>query len=126
MKTRLEHINITVPDPKATAEMLSAIFGWHIRWEGAAKDDGLSIHVGEADSYVALYSPGTPLKEAENTYGRVNGLNHLGVAVDDLEAVEARVQQRGLTAYSHGDNEPGRRFYFDDENGLEIEVVQYD
>lgn len=31
MKTFLEHLNVTVPDPKATAQMLVEIFDWHIR-----------------------------------------------------------------------------------------------
>lgn len=125
MKTHLEHLNITVPDPKATAHMLGQVFGWTIRWEGEAKDNGYSVHVGEEDSYLALYNPGKPLQAARNTYGRVHGLNHLGIVVDDIDAVEARVIELGYTPNSHADYEPGRRFYFDDENGLEIEVVQY-
>ncbi|MEX3017080.1 VOC family protein [Gymnodinialimonas hymeniacidonis] len=125
MQAQLEHLNVTVPAPKATAAMLEDIFGWRIRWQGSAKDDGYSVHVGADDSYVALYAPGTPLKEPSNSYTRVGGLNHLGVTVDDLDAVEARVKARGYTAYSHGNYEPGRRFYFRDENGLEIEVVEY-
>ena len=125
MQAKLEHLNVTVPDPKATAALLVELFDWTIRWEGAAKDDGYSVHVGGDDSYVAFYSPGTPLAEAENSYDRVRGLNHLGVVVDDLDETEARVKRRGFTPYRHADYEPGRRFYFHDDNGLEIEVVQY-
>lgn len=125
MQTHLEHLNITVPDPKATAQMLGKVFGWHIRWEGEAKNGGYSVHVGEAGSYLALYDPGKPLKDAPDTYGLVHGLNHVGIVVDDIDAVEARVTDLGLTPFSHGDYEPGRRFYFKDETGLEIEVVQY-
>lgn len=125
MKTHLEHLNVTVPDINATADMLVQVFDWHIRWEGASKNDGRSIHVGTQDSYIALYHPGTPLQDAQNTYVRTHGLNHIGVVVDDIDAVEARVKALGLTPYSHGDYEPGRRFYFDDESGLEVEVVQY-
>ena len=33
---RLEHTNITVTDPDKSAAMLSELFGWHIRWQGAA------------------------------------------------------------------------------------------
>ncbi len=36
----LEHLNVTVKDPAATAEMLQALFGWQIRWQGAAKNYG--------------------------------------------------------------------------------------
>lgn len=125
MQSQLEHLNITVPQPEATAEMLCTLFGWHIRWQGPAKDGGHSVHVGGDDSYLALYAPKVPLQRAESSYGRINGLNHLGVVVDDLDAVEARVKDLGMVPHSHGDYAPGRRFYFHDDNGLEIEVVQY-
>ncbi len=54
------------------------------------------------------------------------GLNHWAVVVDDLDAVEERVISEGFTPKSHADYEPGRRFYFYDNDGIEIEVVQYD
>ena len=34
--SRLEHVNITVSNPKSTAKMLGHLFGWHVRWEGPA------------------------------------------------------------------------------------------
>ena len=122
----LEHINITVPDPTASAATLIDLFGWHIRWQGAAKDDGFSVHVGDTDSYLALYAPATDLTPLGNTYSRVGGLNHVGVVVDDLAKTEARVIAAGYVPHDHGDYEPGLRFYFDGPDGIEFEVVQYD
>ena len=52
----LEHVNITVSDPDRTAKMLADLFGWRERWRGAAKDNGLSIHVGGDDFYVVVYA----------------------------------------------------------------------
>ena len=60
-----------------------------------------------------------------DTYRTTGGLNHIGVVVDDLGAVEARVKAAGLVPHSHADYEPGRRFYFDDHDGTEWEVVSY-
>ena len=37
---RLEHVNITVPDPDGSAAVLCQLFGWHVRWSGEAKDNG--------------------------------------------------------------------------------------
>lgn len=125
MPAQLEHLNITVADPAATADMLTEIFGWHIRWQGDAKGAGFSIHVGTDDTYVALYNPGKALTEAGDSYTRIVGLNHMAVVVDDLDVIEAKVKERGYEPHSHADYEPGRRFYFHEENGLEIEVVQY-
>jgi len=45
--------------------------------------------------------------------------------VDDLDSVEAKVITHGLMPFNHGDYEPGRRFYFFDDNGIEFEVVSY-
>jgi len=120
----LEHANITVANPARSAAMLEQIFGWKTRWTGAAKDGGVSYHVGGADSYVALYSRGGTQRIA-NTSATIGALNHLGVVVDDLDAVEARVKAFGLTPINHADYEPGRRFYFLDHDGTEIEVVSY-
>jgi len=52
-------------------------------------------------------------------------MNHVGVTVDDLDSVEARVVAAGLKTFSHDDYDPGRRFYFLDWNGIEFEVVSY-
>jgi len=122
---QLEHVNITVPDPDATAASLCEIFGWHLRWSGPAKDDGYTVHVGDAGSYLALCRPGKTLKAAGNTYGRIGGLNHVGVQVGDIDATEARVKAAGYTPHSHDDYEPGLRFYFDGPDGIEFEVVSY-
>ncbi len=121
----LEHVNITVPDPQASAEILCDLFGWHVRWQGEAKDDGFTVHVGDDASYLALYAPSKPLKPMENTYEHVGGINHVGVVVEDLGAVEARVKSAGYVPNNHGDYEPGLRFYFEGPDGIEFEVVSY-
>ncbi|UZD92301.1 VOC family protein [Cognatishimia activa] len=122
---RLEHVNVTVADPKEMAGILNDLFGWKIRWEGTAMNNGYTVHVGSDDSYLALYSPNKPLTENDNSYGLLSGLNHIGVVVDDLEAVENRVINAGYKPHSHADYEPGERFYFDGPEGIEFEVVSY-
>ncbi|MDJ1008612.1 MAG: VOC family protein [Paracoccaceae bacterium] len=126
MTASLEHLNVTVPDPDRTASMLEDLFGWHIRWSGAALGGGRTIHIGTETGYVALYAPPRQTGPGGSSYATTGGLNHIGVVVDDLGAVEAKVKARGLTPTNHGDYEPGRRFYFDDPDGLEFEVVSYD
>lgn len=120
----LEHVNITVRDPRATAELYRDLFGWKIRWSGKAIYDGEVYHVGDEESYVAVYSLGGT-GESGDTYRTVGGLNHLGVVVPDLDATEEKITAAGFVTRNHADYEPGRRFYFDDPNGIEIEVVSY-
>jgi len=121
----LEHVNITVRNPDQTAALLSRLFGWHVRWRGGAKLGGTTVHVGNDDSYVAVYvhDPGAP--PAPVAESRVGGLNHVGVVVEDLDAVEDLVLAEGLQTFNHGDYEPGRRFYFLDPDDIEYEVVSY-
>lgn len=121
----LEHVNLTVRDAKATGARLSSLFDWKIRWEGASIHGGYSVHVGGDASYLALYSPPTTPEKATESYFMINGLNHIGVTVDNLDDAEERVKAAGYKPYSHADYEPGRRFYFDDEDGVEYEVVSY-
>jgi len=122
---RLEHLNVTVRDPEATAAMLVDLFGWQVRWQGSAIHGGRSIHVGGPDTYLAVYAGPGKQGAAGNSYVQRGGVNHIGVVVDDLDAVEDRVKARGYEPVNHADYEPGRRFYFREENGIEIEVVSY-
>ena len=121
----LEHVNVTVSEPMKTATMLAQVFGWEIRWQGPSKNDGYTVHVGSDDSYLALYSMGGPNDSAVPSYEAKGGLNHVGIVVDDLDAVETKVVAAGFKPNNHGDYEPGRRFYFDDDDGVEFEVVSY-
>lgn len=117
----LEHVNLTVSNPDRTADLLCRLFGWRIRWRGPAKLNGRTVHVGTDHGYVALWSP-----PAGSAYGQEDSrLNHIGVVVEDLDAAEERVRVEGYQPHNHGDYEPGRRFYFNDSDGVEYEVVSY-
>ncbi len=123
---RLEHLNLTVRDPDAVASVLCDLLGWRIRWAGTAMGDGRTVHVGDDDAYVALFRPGGEVADPASTYGTHGAMNHLGIVVDDLSALEAKVAAAGYAPRSHADYEPGRRFYFDGPEGIEIEAVAYD
>ncbi len=120
---RIEHINLNVSDPARAAAMAMALFGWAERWRGAAADGGLSIHVGSDSSYIAYH--GNPGAVMTTPFEKGVPFNHVGVKVDNLDAVEARVVAHGLVPFAHGDYEPGRRFYFFDPDGIEYEIVSY-
>jgi catechol 2,3-dioxygenase-like lactoylglutathione lyase family enzyme len=124
MPARLEHVNLTVGDADRSAALLQRLFGWRTRWAGPAMNGGRSVHVGTDEQYVALYSPADADGRAL-AWTKGLPLNHLAVEVDDLDAVERKVLEAGLEPFSHGDYEPGRRFYFFDPDGIEYEVVSY-
>ena len=105
----LEHANFSVSDPQKTADMLCTIFDWRIRWSGASIHDGHTIHVGGQDSYLAIYARADMRKAVPNDYKTVGAMNHIGVVVDDLDAVEDRVLDAGVQNTNHGDYDTGRR-----------------
>ncbi|MBY6157905.1 VOC family protein [Pseudooceanicola nitratireducens] len=122
----LEHVNVTVSDPDATAAWLAKVFGWHIRWSGPAMQTGRTVHVGTPQAYVALFSHGETQTTDADSYRTVGMLNHLAVFTDeDIDAVEGRVTAAGFTPINHNDYAPGRRFYFHDSDGIEWEVASH-
>ncbi|THH36948.1 VOC family protein [Aliishimia ponticola] len=126
MTAKLEHANYTVTDPDATAAWMCDLFGWQVRWSGASKNGGHTVHVGTPEQYVALYKPaGQTLAPKDDTYETAGGLNHIAVTVDDLDAMEGAIRAHGFVTGNHGDYEPGKRFYFHDTDGIEYEVVSY-
>jgi catechol 2,3-dioxygenase-like lactoylglutathione lyase family enzyme len=121
---RIEHVNLTVRSPERAAQLMEAIFGWLVRWQGPAMGGGRTIHVGSEAQYLAFYTARDAAYGEEN-FRKGRPLNHVALEVDDLDATEAKVAAAGLTPFSHGDYEPGRRFYFLDPDGIEYEVVSY-
>ena len=104
----------------AFLEHVNLVFDWRIRWEGASQDGlGYTHHVGSERSYVALYQP-------TEDAGGVGLRGHIGIVVDDLDALRGKVEAAGNTPHHFADYEPGRRFYFKGPDDLEIEVVEYD
>ncbi len=122
---RLEHVNFTASDPDALADLMCRLFGWQVRWSGAALGGGRTVHVGGEDAYLAIYRPADETHAAGDSYHARGGLNHIGIVVDDLAATEKKVKAEGFTPHSHADYEPGQRFYFDGPDGVEFEVVAY-
>lgn len=120
----IEHVNISVSDNRRSAALFQQIFGWHIRWQGPARDNGHSIHVGDDQYYLALHTP--PAGTASGApFAKGVPLNHVGFVVDDLDAMEQRVRAAGLTPFGHEDYAPGRRFYVFDGDGIEFEFISY-
>lgn len=120
----IEHVNITVRDPERSAKLMHDLFGWHIRWQGPSLNGGRTIHVGDDQFYLALYT-NQGAETPDDAFRKGRPLNHVGIVVDDLDDAERRVEAAGLEPFNHGDYDPGRRFYFYDFDGTEFELVSY-
>ena len=120
----LEHANITVDNPDELATLFCKLFDWKIRWSGAAKDDGYTVHVGSDRRYLALYTHPS-VNDTDHNAFRQGTLNHIGLVVNDLENMEGRVLNNGYQPNNHRDYGPCRSFYFMADDRLEIEIIQY-
>ncbi len=125
MIAHLEHVNVTVKDPDATADWMCRLFGWHVRWSGAGMTTGRTVHVGTDTHYIALFTYGDATEAKSESYRTLNGLNHIAITVENLDEMEKQVKAEGFETGEHYDYEPGRRFYFHDRDGIEFEVVSY-
>ncbi|MGI3163440.1 VOC family protein [Pseudooceanicola sp. 200-1SW] len=128
---RLQHANITVDDPDATAHWLCNVFGWEVQWRGSGIEVGRTVHVGTSDSYIALFTFGGPNAPRPARYRTRGMLNQLSVLTEEaIEAVEARVANAGFEPFNHratgqGATGAGRRFSFLDNDGIEWEVASH-
>ncbi|MHC5025884.1 MAG: VOC family protein [Planctomycetota bacterium] len=121
----LEHVNMTVIDLDAAIDFYRRLLGFEVRWRRPAGETCAAAHVGRDDFFLALFQadpPAAPLPPRE--YGRA-GLNHVGFVVDDLDASRARLLEMNVMPHHEAAYEPGRRLYFMDPSGIEVELVEY-
>jgi len=120
----LEHVNLSVSDLERSIAFYTELFGFEVRWRGFTSDGQPAAHIGDDRMYLAMFqavAPGTAVKD----YGAV-GFNHFGFVVDSLDDLRGRLGRMGISPHLEGDYEPGRRLYFHDHDGIEVELVQYE
>jgi catechol 2,3-dioxygenase-like lactoylglutathione lyase family enzyme len=124
----LEHVNFTVSNLQRSLDFYREAFGFEVRWQGEIFNTTRmtpAAHVGPPGKpfYFSLFE-GESSERAPYTYGPP-GINHFGLAVDDLAAAEARAQAAGAEVKQAAQYDPGRRVYVMDPDGIEIELVEY-
>ncbi len=120
----LEHVNLTVSDLDRSIDFYCNLLGLWVRWRREAGEDCAAVHVGDDRYYLALFEARSGSEPPPVDYEAV-GLNHFGFVVDDLDAARERLVSLGVTPHSEADYEPGRRLYFFDPDGIEVELVEY-
>ncbi len=122
----LEHANITVEDADKTVKFLQTAFpDFAIRGEGSLTQGGHWLHVGNDTFYMALQQNNEHQSDISTRY-LSDGINHVGIVVDQLNPIQERLQAGGYAQGHQPDPHPfRRRVYFYDPNGIEWEFVQY-
>jgi catechol 2,3-dioxygenase-like lactoylglutathione lyase family enzyme len=119
----LEHVNMSVADLDKTIAFYESLLGLKVRWRGTAASGLRAAHIGDERCYLALFEIGER-ERTEADYDQL-GLNHFGFVVDDLEDAKRKLAALHVEPTMEADYEPGRRLYFLDPNGVEVELVQY-
>ena len=126
--TVLEHLNITVRDlDNTTRFLLTALPDWRLRGEGHMDWFGKPIswrHVGSDTFYLALQSGGEG--EVMDWKSHRLGPKHLGLVVDSVDAVVARLAKAGWPLDHWGGQTAGRRsVYVVEPDSVQFEFVEY-
>ncbi|OYU72335.1 MAG: lactoylglutathione lyase, partial [Burkholderiales bacterium PBB5] len=124
----LEHANITLLQIEPVLQLLlTALPGWRVRGQGTMDWFGKPIrwlHVGTDSQYLALQDGGEGRGPAWQSHQV--GVKHLGLVVDDLDALVARLQAAGIAMDHPGGSHPHRRSaYYHLGDLVQLEFMQY-
>ena len=120
---RIEHANITVNNVETSVDFYLRLMGGRVRWEGTNSNGYRAAHIGDDRTYLSLFEAAEESRAPANY--TVTGFNHLGFEVDDLATYRETLLAMGVEIKGEEDYEPGRRLYFYDPDGIEIELVEY-
>lgn len=90
---KFEHVHLRSPDPDATARYYERMFGAEVirstQPDGSARVD---LNLGGANVFIAPVRDGQAAPAPTSPY---LGLEHLGLAVSDIDAVVAELKAKG-------------------------------
>lgn len=121
----LEHVNLTVSDLERSIDFYCRLFDFHVRWRSEPGANWPGAHIGNDRFYLSLFQRMGDEPPRDGDHEKSVGVNHFGFVVDDLDAMKRRLENLGTPAYSEADYEPGRRVYFHDPDGFDVELVSY-
>ena len=92
---RYDHVHLRSPDPDATADWYRKMFGAEViksvMSNGIERTD---IKLGGVNHFIAKVPDDSPLAEKE--HGSFVGLDHIGLRVNDIDAVCAELKAKGV------------------------------
>ena len=127
MDFRLEHANVCVRDIEGMIRFLQTAFPeFRVRGEGLSQDGTRWVHIGTAETYIALGQSRREPADQWKPYDGLPGVNHVAYEVDDVDAVRTRMLAAGYRESTPPNAHPyRRRLYFYDPEGNDWEFVQY-
>jgi len=125
---RLEHINLVVKDIAASLHFYQNVFPeWKIRDSGKGEWSGKTrewLHFGDDNTFLTLNNNAETA--ARDLAGHQAGIAHFAFEINNIKALQARLQAAGFQHRTRGDDNPYRHnIYYIDPDGNEVEFVQY-
>jgi catechol 2,3-dioxygenase-like lactoylglutathione lyase family enzyme len=128
MVTKIEHVNITVPDIDAAVSFLKIIApDFKIKKDEKPLNDKRWMHIGNDEFYFALQEAPIETHPIKPNQTYINyGFNHIGLVVNNIDDIEKKLIQAGYNKGIDTPNETFRkRIYYYDNAGFEWELVEY-
>ena len=92
-----------------------------MNWHGVNRN---WLHFGDDYNYIAFNDKGTGINR--NLKGASVGLAHFAYVINDIKALENRLNQTGFQAAKAGpENQYRKNLYYIDPDDYEVEFVQY-
>jgi catechol 2,3-dioxygenase-like lactoylglutathione lyase family enzyme len=120
---RFEHINLSCHDLDRTKQFYQTLFpDWYVRVEGTSNGTRW-MHLGNNQFYLAMQA--NPEQERVHRIYEDIGINHVGLVIDDGEAMKSWLDKNGIEYYTMTSPETKHRIYVTDPDGNEVELVEY-
>jgi lactoylglutathione lyase len=121
-----DHIHLRSPDPEATAQWFERMLGAQVIRSVQQGTPRIDLKLGGANIFIAPVKAGDGVNTAPVT--PYQGLDHFGLAVNDLDAVVADLKSKGVQFTMEPNNpRPGIRICFlRGPQGISIELLDRD
>jgi hypothetical protein len=126
--TKIEHVNITVPDIDSAISFLNIVApDFEVRKDDKPIDSYRWTHIGNEKYYFALQEAHLDVAPQNKLQTYINyGVNHVALIVSNLQEIENELVAAG---YQRGIETPKEKYrkraYYYDSAGFEWELVEY-
>jgi len=93
-KVQFEHIHLRSPDPEATAKFYADMFGAEIIRSAPGGKPRIDLDLGGQAIFIAEVQPGDKVGGPPDS--PYQGLDHIGLKVDDIDATVAELKGKGV------------------------------
>jgi len=120
----IDHVALAVRDVQRTAQWYIDVLGFEHRLQGMW--DGVPVFIGKGTTALALFQASETAVLPSSRPNRI-GMLHLAFRASRAEFIAAQreLEARSI-AFQSQDHEISRSIYFNDPDGIELEITTYE